>query len=91
MRQHLANAVFRAVENGRPLLRVTNSGISAEISPEGNITEPTAGFVPERNWSVSDNANRTTFYTKHGDLFVELCALITLVLILGAFIKVKGV
>jgi apolipoprotein N-acyltransferase len=92
MRQHLANAVFRAVENGRPLLRVTNSGISAAISPEGNITEPTAGFVPDvRNWSVSDNANRTTFYTKHGDVFVELCALITLVLILGAFIKVKGV
>jgi len=90
MRQHLANAVFRAVENGRPLLRVTNSGISAEISPEGNITEPTAGFVPDaRNWSVSDYANRATFYTKHGDLFVELSALITLVLILGALIKVK--
>ncbi|HVF23745.1 MAG TPA: apolipoprotein N-acyltransferase, partial [Pyrinomonadaceae bacterium] len=29
MRQHLANAIFRAVENGRPVLRVTNSGISA--------------------------------------------------------------
>ena len=29
MRQHLANAVFRAVENGRPVLRVTNTGITA--------------------------------------------------------------
>ena len=29
MRQHLANAIFRAVENERPLLRVTNTGISA--------------------------------------------------------------
>src|SRR5437763_13045784 len=31
MRQHLANAVFRAVENERRLIRVTNSGISAFI------------------------------------------------------------
>ena len=32
MRQHLANAIFRAVENGRPVLRVTNSGLSAWIN-----------------------------------------------------------
>ena len=34
MRQHLANTIFRAVENGRPLLRVTNTGLSAEIRPD---------------------------------------------------------
>ena len=31
MRQHLANAVFRAVENDRPLLRVTNTGITHSL------------------------------------------------------------
>ena len=31
MRQHLSNAIFRAVENDRDVLRVTNSGISAYI------------------------------------------------------------
>src|SRR5213594_254731 len=46
MRQHLANAVFRAVENDRPVLRVTNSGISALISPVGEVSDSTAGFQP---------------------------------------------
>ncbi len=41
MRQHLANTVFRAVENGRPLLRVTNTGISARIDPDGRIEDQT--------------------------------------------------
>ena len=35
MRQHLANAIFRAVENGRPVLRVTNTGLSALINEHG--------------------------------------------------------
>src|ERR1044072_7286018 len=35
MRQHLANAIFRAVENGRPVLRGTNSGITAYINSRG--------------------------------------------------------
>src|SRR5256714_15438092 len=44
MRQHLANAVFRAVENDRDLIRVTNSGISAYISSNGSLRDETSGF-----------------------------------------------
>src|SRR2546423_11466566 len=36
MRQHLANAVFRAVEHDRDLIRVTNNGISAYINSDGS-------------------------------------------------------
>ncbi len=35
--QHLAQAVFRAVEQGVPIVRSTNTGVSAYISPNGKI------------------------------------------------------
>ena len=80
MRQHLANAIFRAVENGRPVLRVTNSGISASIRSDGYVQEETRGFQPDvRNWRLS-LWNSDTFYTKHGDLFALVCTLITAII-----------
>jgi apolipoprotein N-acyltransferase len=88
MRQHLANAIFRAVENGRPLLRVTNTGISAAISPEGMVHGATPGFVASgRAWTVDDYGNRTTFYTRFGDLFVGFCAAVTLITFISTFLK----
>ncbi|MEO8433534.1 MAG: apolipoprotein N-acyltransferase [Pyrinomonadaceae bacterium] len=78
MRQHLANAIFRAVENDRPVLRVTNTGLTAHISRHGKIKDLSGGFQPEvRTWAVSKVTERT-FYTKYGDLFVVLCAVATL-------------
>src|SRR6266850_2378967 len=54
MRQHLSNAVFRAVENDRPLIRVTNSGISAYIDANGSVWDATPGFTQEvRTWTVA--------------------------------------
>ncbi|MDE1170723.1 MAG: apolipoprotein N-acyltransferase [Verrucomicrobium sp.] len=35
--QHLANAVFRSIETGRPLLRAGNTGISALVEPTGRV------------------------------------------------------
>ncbi|HYO99072.1 MAG TPA: apolipoprotein N-acyltransferase, partial [Pyrinomonadaceae bacterium] len=46
LRQHLANAVFRAVENRRTVLRVTNTGISARITPRGEVLDATGSFQP---------------------------------------------
>jgi len=84
MRQHLANTIFRAVENGRPLLRITNTGLSAFIGPDGLIQQQTRGFQADvRNWSVSRSRVRDTFYTGHGDLFVQLCAVITFVVFIA--------
>jgi apolipoprotein N-acyltransferase len=81
MRQHLANAVFRAVENGRPLLRVTNTGITAFITRYGEVRDPTKGFVAEvRIWGIARALTNRTFYTKHGDVFAIACVLFSLMI-----------
>ncbi|MDT4953841.1 MAG: apolipoprotein N-acyltransferase [Acidobacteriota bacterium] len=79
MRQHLANTVFRAVENARPVLRVTNTGITAFITARGEVLDATAGFQPAvRTWTVHRATNGKTFYTRFGDMFAGLCALMSL-------------
>ncbi len=83
MRQHLANTVFRAVENNRPVLRVTNTGITAYITGRGKVLDATDGFqTAVRTWTVKRTANGKTFYTRHGDLFVGICAALSLLLII---------
>ncbi|HBB87577.1 MAG TPA: apolipoprotein N-acyltransferase [Blastocatellia bacterium] len=87
MRQHLANAVFRAVENGRPLLSVTNTGITAFVGPNGETKDATSGFKPEvRIWSVSPPPGERTFYTKYGDVFVISCAIFSLLILVFTFV-----
>ncbi|HEY0323549.1 MAG TPA: apolipoprotein N-acyltransferase, partial [Pyrinomonadaceae bacterium] len=86
MRQHLANTVFRAVENGRPVVRVTNTGISAYITPRGEVVGATEGFKPEvRVWAINHTQDGKTFYTKFGDLFVACCAAISFLLLVLAY------
>jgi len=85
-RQHLSNAIFRAVESGRHLARVTNNGISADIGSDGRILDSTPGSEPAvRTWSINDERGNQTFYTQHGDVFVYACALICLGLISASY------
>lgn len=74
--QHLANAVFRAVENRRPLVRSTNTGMTGYVDSMGRWTEwlpPfTEGFKLDE---ISIPTGGTlTFYTRHGDWFAYLSA-----------------
>lgn len=79
MRQHLSNAVFRAVETGRTLLRVTNTGVSARVSPRGEVSDETGRFVEAaRTWEVARSDGRQTFYTRFGDSFVAACSFVSL-------------
>src|SRR5436190_2882452 len=54
LRQHLANAVFRAVETNRPVLRVTNVGITAYINERGQVLDAAEPYTEAtRVWSVA--------------------------------------
>jgi apolipoprotein N-acyltransferase len=87
MRQHLANAIFRAVENGRPVLRVTNSGLTAYINSRGVVQDLTRPFEADvRVWSVDRSDSRDTGYTDHGDLFVQICTAL-MVIVVGATLR----
>jgi apolipoprotein N-acyltransferase len=89
LRQHLANAVLRAVENRRPVLRVTNTGISARITPRGEVWDATGSFQPAtRTWAITRATGGKTFYTRHGDLFVALCAAFSILLLVTSQLSV---
>jgi apolipoprotein N-acyltransferase len=88
LRQHLANAVFRAVETNRPVLRVTNVGITAYIDENGKIHEQTQPYAEEtRIWSVKKSAAAQTFYVKYGDWFAWLCSIVSAGLLIFSFRK----
>ena len=92
MRQHLSNAVFRAVENDRRVIRVTNSGITANIDPGGSTFEETRSFQPEvRTWAISRDGDDITFYTRYGDIFVYGCALISVGVASASFMRRRSV
>jgi apolipoprotein N-acyltransferase len=78
--QHLANAVFRATETNRPVLRVTNVGITAYINEHGSVIDPAQSYTEDsRVWSVAKSDGGQTFYVKYGDWFAWLCSIVTLV------------
>ncbi|MGH7815273.1 MAG: apolipoprotein N-acyltransferase [Candidatus Binataceae bacterium] len=84
--QALAMAAMRSVETKLPMIRVANTGVSAIIEPTGKIAAATPLF--ERETEIEDVQWRPerTVYTIVGDLFAELCFLLTLVgLAMGYF------
>jgi apolipoprotein N-acyltransferase len=85
--QQAANAVFRAVENGLPLVRCANNGLTCWIDAGGGMHEVyfagskdiyQAGFktaaIPLRS---SASPRRPTFYHRHGDWFGWACVVVT--------------
>jgi apolipoprotein N-acyltransferase len=71
--QHLAMASFRAVENGKYLVRAANTGISAVVDPHGRVLESTPLFEPTILVRDVPFVPGTTFYARHGDVFAWAC------------------
>jgi apolipoprotein N-acyltransferase len=76
--QHLAMARWRAVESRRFLLRASNSGISAVITPGGRLTAETGLFREESAVGAFSFLSGETFYVRHGGWLTASCAIILL-------------
>jgi len=87
-RQHLANSIFRCVENRRPMVRAANTGVTAFIDPLGRVTEQLES--EDGNTFIEGFLSGTidvpttpalTFYTRHGEIFSVVCVFAALIAI----------
>ena len=76
--QHAANAIFRAVENGVPLVRCANNGITCWVTPQGQMRDVYlpgtldaygAGCKLVQVPLLGGKKREPTFYRQHGDVF----------------------
>lgn len=76
--QHLDQARFRAVEQGLPLVRVANTGVSAVIDPEGRVTASIPLGVADSVVARLPQPNPPTLYARTGDwpVFSAIAALL---------------
>jgi apolipoprotein N-acyltransferase len=81
--QHAATAEFRAIENGLPLVRSTNTGLTCWFDSFGRMREAfrdAAGTIYGSGFLLADipllnpaQSRRPTFYNEHGDVFGWSC------------------
>ena len=70
--QHLHQSIFRAVENGVPLVRCANSGVSCMVSPTGHMTQfPVDGWMMMNAVYVPETPFASP-YTQYGDFLFAI-------------------
>ena len=80
--QHFSMSIFRAVENRRSLIRSANTGISGFIDPAGRVIGKTALFKDAVLTRSVPIMQEKTVYTRYGDVFADICLVITAVFLL---------
>jgi len=80
--QHAMNAAFRALENGRPVIRATNNGLTCWIDPLGRMHEVQAGSPKDvygPGFKIAEvgvwpgKSRSSTGFRRWGDLWGGLC------------------
>jgi apolipoprotein N-acyltransferase len=82
--QHFSEAVLRAVETGRWVVRAANTGISGIISPTGEVLAETELNVEALAAGTVHPRDERTLYVRSGDSFAWACV------ILAAVVTVLG-
>lgn len=79
---HLENSLFRAIENGYAVVRAASNGISAIVSPRGEVVARHDHVVDGARLVVADvptGGGEVTFYARFGDWpVVGSCVLLVL-------------
>lgn len=86
--QHMNMVRMRAIENRRWIVRDTNTGITASIDPDGHVWDAAPRhelLAATLRFGYRDDK---TFYTKYGDVFAWMCALVS-VLVVGYAVACK--
>jgi apolipoprotein N-acyltransferase len=87
--QHLAMAVFRAVENGRSMVRSTASGQTCGITPDGRIIAMAPPFTEAWLTVAIPIVKGDTVYTRRGDYPGIGCVIAAFTLLLfGGFTSI---
>jgi apolipoprotein N-acyltransferase len=93
--QHLAQAVFRCVETGLPMVRSSNSGVSAVILPNGRVTRRLGhgdgtgmpGLIFDE--TGIDARPEPTIFQKHGSVILSFPGTLLLIIITLLFFHEK--
>ncbi len=85
--QHLSMTVFRAVENGVPLVRAANTGITAIIDSRGHIRRMTRLFREDTITGEVRLGTGETLYTRYGDFFAIVCSAVAAATVILSFRK----
>ncbi len=85
--QHMQIARMRALETGRYLLRATNTGVTAIVSPKGGIVKQAAPFETATIIGAITPLGGQTLYARLGDTPVILILFVLLILSLLTQIK----
>ena len=86
-RQHLSYASLRAIETRRAIARCANTGISAIISPSGEILQPTPWWEPAVIEGQIPLRDDITFFVSHGDITGRICSFIFMLLLLALIVR----
>ncbi len=86
-RQHLAFASLRAIENRRGMARAANTGISAFISPRGDLLQPTRYNEPATIKTSLPIHSSPTFYMQWGDMIGRLSLFAAAIFVLNVFVQ----
>lgn len=89
-RQHLSYASLRAIETRRAIARCANTGISAVISPSGEILEETQWWEPATLQASIPLRSDLTFFTIYGDITGRVCTFLFLLLFLALVVRFRA-
>lgn len=90
-RQHFSFSRLRAIENRRYIARSANTGISAFISPRGEILEKTPYWEQAALRASLPLQTSQTFFTQNGDILIKPLSFFAVLLLIYSIVinKVK--